>query len=46
MTSRPARCFGSPKTPAHYNTAIAGEGPQATPTIFENKVYALGAEGI
>ena len=34
------------ENPGHYNTAIAGEGPRATPTIFENKVYALGAEGI
>ncbi|MFL2908973.1 MAG: PQQ-binding-like beta-propeller repeat protein [Limisphaerales bacterium] len=29
----------------HYNTAIAGEGPRATPTIVKNKVFALGAEG-
>mgnify|MGYP001161351683 FL=1 len=34
------------ENPGHYNTAIAGEGPRATPTIFENKVFALGAEGI
>ena len=29
----------------HYSTAIAGEGPRATPTIVKNKVFALGAEG-
>lgn len=34
------------ENPGHYNTAIAGEGPRATPTIVENKVFALGAEGI
>ena len=31
--------------PGHYNTSIAGEGPRATPAIYNNKVFALGAEG-
>ena len=32
--------------PGRYDTKIAGEGPRATPTIHEKKVYALGATGI
>ena len=34
------------ENPGHYNTAIAGEGPRATPTIVDSHVFALGAEGI
>ena len=31
---------------ARYNTAIAGEGPRATPTISSNRVFACGSTGI
>jgi outer membrane protein assembly factor BamB len=30
---------------AHYLTAIAGEGPRATPSIQSNRVFSLGAMG-
>jgi len=31
---------------ARYNTAIAGEGPRATPTILSNRVFTCGSTGI
>ena len=31
---------------ARYETAIAGIGPRATPTVSKNRVYAFGATGI
>ena len=31
---------------AHYDTAIAGEGPRATPTISSNRVFTSGSTGI
>ena len=31
---------------ARYETAIAGIGPRATPTVVGNRVYAFGATGI
>jgi outer membrane protein assembly factor BamB len=31
---------------AHYENALAGQGPRATPTIKEGAVFAMGATGI
>lgn len=32
--------------PAHFQSTLAGEGPRATPTLFGNRVFALGSTGI
>lgn len=31
---------------AHYENALAGEGPRATPTIHDGRVYAMGGTGL
>ncbi len=31
---------------AHYQNALAGEGPRATPTIHGGRVYAMGGSGL
>ena len=31
---------------AHFQSALAGEGPRATPTVTGRRVYALGSTGI
>jgi outer membrane protein assembly factor BamB len=31
--------------PADFREAMGGDGPRATPTYYEGRVYALGAEG-
>ena len=31
---------------AHYTNALAGEGPRATPTIRDGRVYAMGGTGL
>lgn len=42
-TGRP---LWSHRDAARYYTTLAGEGPRATPSIQEDRVYALGATGI
>ncbi len=39
------RALWSHADSAHYSTPIAGEGPRATPTIADGKVFTLGANG-
>ena len=31
--------------PAHFSESMGGDGPRATPTFDEGRIYALGAEG-
>lgn len=31
--------------PEHFTNAVGGEGPRSTPTVWDGKVYALGASG-
>ena len=31
--------------PAHFDESMGGDGPRATPTYHEGKIYSLGAEG-
>lgn len=31
--------------PEHFTNAVGGEGPRSTPTVWDEKVYALGASG-
>ncbi len=31
--------------PEHFSNAVGGEGPRSTPTVWDGKVYALGASG-
>lgn len=31
--------------PEHFSEAVGGEGPRTTPTVWNGKVYALGASG-
>jgi outer membrane protein assembly factor BamB len=40
------RLLWKTESPGRYNTAIAGEGPRATPTISNGLVFTLGATGI
>ncbi len=32
--------------PARYSTSMGGTGPRATPTIYQSRIYTLGATGI
>ncbi len=34
------------RTPARFESVLAGDGPRATPTVTETRVFAIGATGI
>ena len=43
LSGKPIWSYGYP---AHFQSALAGEGPRATPTVTGQRVYTLGSTGI
>jgi outer membrane protein assembly factor BamB len=43
LTGRPLWVHADP---AHFQNALAGEGPRCTPTVSSNRVFTLGATGL